>query len=180
MPRAAKETYFGGDLFSVDVLVVDDDPGIRSLVRLVMESEGLTVDEAADGRAALSYLRAATPRCVILDVMMPGVDGFGVLAEMSARRIPSETRFVMLTCKSQEKDFLRGWRSGAHEYVTKPFDPDELVGRVSGVLWADPGALADRREQEISRAMLLEQFDRAFAPDGSAHEVRRPGASPRP
>ncbi len=119
-----------------DVLLVDDDPDIRAMLAFTLEDYGHTVREAADGRAALEALEASAPEIMVLDLMMPNIDGFGVLDQMRARGLAPDTRVLILTCMTGETDLVRGYELGADEYVTKPFDPDglamilaELVGR---------------------------------------------------
>jgi DNA-binding response OmpR family regulator len=145
-----------------EVLVVDDDPDIRMLVAFALEDSGYTVRQASDGAEALVALEAKAPDAMVLDVMMPGLDGFGVLRGMRAKRLAPNTRTIVLTCKTEERDHLRGWELGADEYLTKPFDPEELVGRVKWLLSSSPEALADRREAELQKAELLDRLEAAF------------------
>ncbi|HVF32854.1 MAG TPA: response regulator transcription factor [Acidimicrobiales bacterium] len=145
-----------------EVLVVDDDPDIRMLVAFALEDSGYTVRQASDGEAALGALEAKAPDAMVLDVMMPGTDGFGVLRGMRAKRIAPETRVILLTCKTEERDHLRGWELGADEYLTKPFDPEELVARVRWLLQSSGDALAERRESELQKAELLDRLEAAF------------------
>ncbi len=145
-----------------EVLVVDDDPDIRMLVAFALEDSGYTVRQASDGEAALVALEAKPPDAMVLDVMMPGTDGFGVLRGMRAKRIAPGTRVIMLTCKTEERDHLRGWELGADEYLTKPFDPEELVNRVKWLLQSSTEALASRREAELQKAELLDRLEAAF------------------
>lgn len=145
-----------------EVLVVDDDPDIRMLVAFALEDSGYTVRQASDGEAALAALEAKAPDAMVLDVMMPGTDGFGVLRGMRAKRIAPDTRVIILTCKTEERDHLRGWELGADEYLTKPFDPEELVSRVRWLLQSSSEALASRREAELQKAELLDRLEAAF------------------
>jgi DNA-binding response OmpR family regulator len=108
-------------------LVVDDEAPIRGLLRTVLELDGWEVIEAEDGAQALALAKAERPHGVVLDVMMPVMDGFEVLAEL--RRTPHgrEMAVVMLTAKTRPSDILRGTRLGADLYLTKPFDPDHVA-----------------------------------------------------
>jgi len=144
------------------VLVVDDEPDIGSIVAHALEPEGFDVRRVGDGAEALAALAADPPDVVILDIMMPGVDGFEVLAQVRQRHLAPGTRFVVLTCRTSERDHLRGWELGADEYVTKPFEPEELVQRVHDVLRASPEALADRRAGELAKAVLLDRLEAAM------------------
>jgi DNA-binding response OmpR family regulator len=113
------------------VLVVDDEERIRSLVGTYLRAEGFEVDEAATGEDALVKLRRRLPDLVILDVRLPGRDGFEVLREL---RRDSEVYVIMLTARTEEADKLVGLTVGADDYITKPFSPRELVARVKAVL----------------------------------------------
>ncbi|MBW3650170.1 MAG: response regulator transcription factor [Actinobacteria bacterium] len=145
-----------------EVLVVDDDPDIRMLVAFALEDSGYTVRQASDGAKALEALETKAPDAMVLDVMMPGTDGFGVLRGMRADRLGTDTRVLILTCKTDERDHLRGWELGADEYLTKPFDPDELVSRVKWLLSCSSESLEARRQAELEKAELLDRLEAAF------------------
>lgn len=113
------------------VLVVDDEPRIRRFVRMNLDLEGYEVTEADDGLAALNKVRDALPDLVLLDVMMPDMDGFETLERI---REVSSVPVIMLTVKSDEDDRIRGLDLGADDYVTKPFSPRELSSRIRAVL----------------------------------------------
>ena len=146
-----------------EILVVDDDPDIRNMLVFALEDAGFKVTEASDGENALTALEDHAPDLVVLDLMMPNVDGFGVLRGRRQRGLAPSTRFLVLTAKTAERDFVRGWELGADEYLTKPFDPDELVGRVQELLRTPPAQLQERREQELQKAELLERLESAFS-----------------
>lgn len=112
-------------------LVVDDDEPIRHVLRVVLELEGWEVLEAADGDEALEKAAAQRPHGVVLDVMMPGKDGFDVLSELRQSEWGRQMAVVMLTAKTRPSDMLRGTRLGADLYLTKPFDPAEVVERLA-------------------------------------------------
>lgn len=114
------------------ILIVDDEPRIRELIREHLQHEGFTCEEATDGSAALAALSVGGIDLVILDVMMPFVDGMTCLKEMRSRKI--NTPVIMLTARGEEYDKLAGLESGADDYVVKPFSPRELVARVKAVL----------------------------------------------
>jgi len=113
------------------VLVVDDEVGIRELVGSYLRNEGFTVDEAADGEDALDSFRARQPDLVVLDLRLPGIDGYDVLREI---RRDSGVYVIVLSARSEETDKLIGLELGADDYMTKPFSPRELVARVRAVL----------------------------------------------
>ena len=114
------------------ILIVDDEARIRELIREHLQYAGFQCEEATDGSAALAQLGGGGIDLVILDVMMPFVDGMTCLREMRARQIM--TPVIMLTARSEEYDKLAGLEGGADDYVVKPFSPRELVARVKAVL----------------------------------------------
>ncbi|MHB9144258.1 MAG: response regulator [Symbiobacteriia bacterium] len=113
------------------VLVVDDEPHIRELVRLYLEKEGFAVIEAEDGGAALEAVAAQQPGLIVLDLMLPLRDGWEVCREV---RRSSSVPIIMLTAKDDPVDRILGLEMGADDYLTKPFHPRELVARVRAVL----------------------------------------------
>lgn len=116
----------------INVLIVDDEPLIRGLIREHLEHEGFACSEAGDGGTALSYLTINKVDMVILDIMMPFVDGMTCLREMRKRRI--DTPVIMLTARGEEYDRIAGLESGADDYIVKPFSPREVVARIKAVL----------------------------------------------
>ena len=114
-----------------DVLVVVHDEHIRRLVRLYLERHGYRVTEAADGDVALQLAKQTHPRLIVLDLMMPSVDGLEVCR---ALHVESMVPIIMLTARVEEVDRLEGLDAGADDYVTKPFSPAELAARVRAVL----------------------------------------------
>jgi DNA-binding response OmpR family regulator len=113
------------------VLVVDDEPPIRAVVRGFLEREGMTVAEAADGPTAVAQVRAFAPDVVVLDIMLPGFDGFEVLLRVRAFADPL---VIFLTARTEEVDRIVGLKVGGDDYLTKPFSPGELVARVQALL----------------------------------------------
>jgi DNA-binding response OmpR family regulator len=114
------------------ILVVDDDPTVADVVRRYLERAGMTVELAADGDTALAAYAARPPDLVVLDLMLPGVDGLEVCRRM--RQSSSDLPIIMLTAMGEEIDRIVGLQLGADDYVTKPFSPRELVLRVQSVL----------------------------------------------
>ena len=113
------------------ILVVDDESRMRRFIRMNMELEGYQIIEAENGLVALEQVRQHTPDLVIMDVMMPEIDGFEALKLL---REISTVPVILLTVKSDEDDKIRGLSLGADDYITKPFSPRELVTRVTAVL----------------------------------------------
>ena len=114
------------------ILIVDDEPRIRELIHEHLQYAGYICEEAGDGSAALAQLSGGGFDLVILDLMMPFMDGMTCLREMRTRHI--NTPVIILTARGEEYDKLAGLESGADDYVVKPFSPRELVARVRAVL----------------------------------------------
>jgi DNA-binding response OmpR family regulator len=118
------------------VLVVDDEPGIRRVLRGYLQTEGFDVVEASSGEAAVEAVRRRTPDLVLLDVMLPDIDGIEVLRQV---RTFSDVYVVLVTARAEETDKIVGLGVGADDYVTKPFSPREVVARVKAVLRRERG-----------------------------------------
>ena len=148
------------------VLVVDDEPPIRAVVRGFLERDGLEVSEAGDGPAAVEAARSVGPDVIVLDVMMPGFDGLEVLRQVRAF---SDPMVVLLTARTEELDRIVGRRIGADDYVTKPFSAAELAARV--------GALLRRRRPATDPAvgvpdgLLVDAARHLVAVDGARVEL---------
>ena len=119
------------------VFVVDDEPAIVRLVRTELQSEGYAVITAASGEDALARLDDERPDLVVLDLMLPGIDGFETLRRI---RSDSQVPVIMLTARAGDSDKLRGLQGGADDYLTKPFNPEELSARIAAVLRRASGA----------------------------------------
>lgn len=113
------------------ILVVDDNPDNVEILRAFLESRGYTVADANDGQAALAKLDQVRPALVLLDVMMPGMDGWQVCRTIKNHPQLGDTRVVMVTAKSGFEDKYEGLRSGADDYLTKPVDLKELADKVA-------------------------------------------------
>ena len=113
------------------VLVVDDEPTVREVVAEYLRRDGFEVVEASDGTAAAAWLADNRPALVVLDVMLPGLDGLSVLRDLRAR---GDVPVILLTARAEEVDRIVGLELGADDYVVKPFSPRELVARVRTVL----------------------------------------------
>src|SRR4051812_38798031 len=135
------------------VLIVDDEPDILLLLRIDLEAEGYETLLAADGETAIRRITEERPDVVLLDVMMPVVDGWGVLKRLAAQG--STTKVIVLSAKASDGDVAHALELGAHEYVTKPFDPAALLVTVPHVLQSSPADL------EAGRLRRLERLSRA-------------------
>ncbi|MEO6712193.1 MAG: response regulator [Mycobacteriales bacterium] len=113
------------------ILVVDDDPSVRMLVRDVLETEGYEVRSAMDGFSALASVDCNMPDCVVLDVMMPGMDGHAVLDQLRARSNDPHIPVVMLTANGGDDQAWQAWTEGVDYFLTKPFEPEELLRYLS-------------------------------------------------
>ncbi len=113
------------------ILVIDDEPNILNLVTAYLEAEGYTVHTATDGVAGLKAAQTLQPNLIVLDIMLPGLDGLELLREL---RRDSDVYVIMLTAKSEETDKVIGLSLGADDYLTKPFSPRELVARIKAAL----------------------------------------------
>jgi DNA-binding response OmpR family regulator len=116
------------------VLVIDDEAPIRLLCRVNLEAEDMGVLEAADGPSGLALARAELPDIVLLDVMMPGLDGWGVAEQLLADEETSGIPIIFLTARAEFRDRARGLDIGGVDYITKPFNPVELAPLVRGLL----------------------------------------------
>jgi len=113
------------------ILIVEDEDTIREVVRRYLEREGFRVDEAADGYAALDRIAEAEPDLIVMDLMLPGIDGLTLTRQLRQRsRVP----VIMLTARGDTSDRIRGLDLGADDYLPKPFSPRELVSRIQAVL----------------------------------------------
>jgi len=137
------------------ILVVEDEQPIRKLIDLNLRLENHEVITAADGYEALEQTTAGQPDLIILDIMLPGLDGWEVLKQLRQDANFQDTPVVVLTALVQDADIIRGWQLGADEYITKPFSPVALVKTVQMVLNRTPEERKARREREVVRAQLL-------------------------
>jgi DNA-binding response OmpR family regulator len=148
------------------ILVVDDEETIREVVRRYLEREGFLVQEAADGYETLALIKKYPPDLIVLDLMLPGIDGLSLTQHIRHdRQIP----IIMLTAKSEPTDRIRGLDLGADDYVTKPFSPQEIVSRVRAVLRRvdlDQGSDSDAR-LEFER-VTIEPSSRSVVIEGQA------------
>lgn len=125
------------------ILIVEDEDSIRELIRFHLQKEGYSVMEASDGKEAIKILTETPVQLVILDWMLPELDGLGVCREMAKHPKWEDIPVIMLTAKSEEMDKILGLEMGADDYVTKPFSPRELMSRIKAVL-----RRSHRREKE--------------------------------
>jgi DNA-binding response OmpR family regulator len=132
------------------ILVVDDQPAVRRLLRALLEMAGFEVSEAEDGAWAMEAIRTRAPDLVVLDIMMPRVDGWQVLTEVRDDPEVGELPVIVLTAKGQPADRLRGWELGCDAYIPKPFDPPECLNEVLAVLNRTPAERRSLRERQLT------------------------------
>lgn len=148
---------WGGKIMKSKILIVDDEEHIRELIRFYLDKEGFSVVQAASGEEALHLLENEYIDLAIVDIMMPVMDGFQLVEEMKEMK---DIPVIMLTAKSQSADKLRGFSLGIDDYVTKPFDPDELLARVKTIL----------KRYSINSQNIVTLHDVVF--DGDKYEIR--------
>jgi DNA-binding response OmpR family regulator len=144
------------------VLVVDDDASVRAMLGYILHDEGYLVREAEDGADALEELLVDPPDCMVLDLMMPNVDGVEVLRRRKDRSLATRTRVLVLTAKTETRDAVWCWELGADEYLTKPVDPEQLAREVRLLLARTPSELRHRREVGLADARERDRIERAF------------------
>lgn len=123
------------------ILIVDDEPPMRRLLQQSLEDledEGIEILLAEDGQKALEIIKREKPELILLDVMMPNMNGFDVCRTVKQDLKMQDVTIILLTAKGQEADRHRGEEVGADRYITKPFDPDELLDTASQILGIDP------------------------------------------
>jgi DNA-binding response OmpR family regulator len=118
-------------IVSTRILAVEDDERIRSAVKLALEDEGWTVDEAESGEEAIEIFQRSNPNVVLIDIMLPGIDGFELCRSL---RRTSDVPIVMVTARNDTHDVVAGLEAGAGDYLTKPFAPKELSARIRALL----------------------------------------------
>ena len=141
---------------AVSVLVAEDDRNIAELLQMYLEKEGYAVTVAPDGGQALSKYRAFIPDLVLLDVMMPVMDGWSVCRTI---RGESQTPIIMLTAKGETDDKVSGLKAGADDYITKPFEMKEVLARIEAVLRRTGSAAAEKKARRLAFDKLIIDMD---------------------
>jgi two-component system response regulator CpxR len=144
------------------ILIAEDNAEIRTLVSGILVEEGHKVGVANNGQQALEMITADAPDVLVLDIMMPQMDGYGVLKEIKSAGTAEGMKILVLTAKTSETDWVRGYKLGADAYLTKPFDTDELVNGIEDLLGMTKEQLRVRREQELDKAQLLSRLESMF------------------
>ncbi|MEJ2482055.1 MAG: response regulator [Gemmatimonadota bacterium] len=146
------------------LLVVDDEPDILSILVYQLSKEGFRVSTAVNGQSAIATAAEERPALVILDLMLPGIDGYEVLKRLRQNEATASIPVILLTARREEEERLRGFEFGADDYVTKPFSPQELVFRVRALLrrtYAEP--VTPSRRLKVGSVELERDAHRAFS-----------------
>lgn len=146
------------------ILVVEDQSDIQILVRRILEGDGHEVTGISDGERAVRMIETQEFDLVILDVMMPKLDGYEVLRQMGAMGIMGTTAILMLTALGSDRDWIKALRLGAHDYLPKPFDGDDLLSLTNKLLLMTREERSLNREACLDRSRLLVQLEIAFGP----------------
>lgn len=156
------------------ILVVEDETTLLQTLRSYLEREGYEVRAVQDGQAALQEARAFTPDLIVLDIMLPGLDGLEVLRRLRQGQVAPALRdvyVIMLTARADEMDRVVGLELGADDYVTKPFSPRELVARIKASLRRAGALEEERRPQFVFRDLRLDSEARLVWKDGTELEL---------
>ena len=141
---------------AISVLIVEDDHNIAELLQMYLEKEGYAVTVAGDGGQGLAKFRAIEPDLVLLDVMMPVMDGWAVC---KAIRAESQKPIIMLTAKGETADKVSGLKSGADDYITKPFEMKEVLASIEAVLRRSSGVTAEKKARRLTFDNLVIDMD---------------------
>jgi two-component system response regulator MprA len=155
------------------VLVIDDEESIIEFVKLGLRYEGFQVESAPDGEQGVTAAQRSNPDVIILDVMMPGIDGLEVCRRLRANPTTSDIPILMLTAKDEVGDRILGLQTGADDYLTKPFDFYELLERIRAILRRQKRARASQSIEGVNNGQILEFGDLRM--NTSTREVTRSG-----
>ena len=133
------------------ILVIDDEPDVLLLCRVNLQHAGHNVLEASDGERGLALAMAEAPDAIVLDLMLPLMDGYGVLSHLLADERTRDIPVLVLTAKAQREDRVRCWEQGASEYMTKPFSPAALSTALTQLIEMTPGQRATHREDVLRK-----------------------------
>ena len=155
---------------AISVLIVEDDHNIAELLQMYLEKEGYAVKVAGDGGQGLAEFRASQPDLVLLDVMMPVMDGWAVC---KAIRAEAQTPVIMLTAKGETDDKVSGLKCGADDYVTKPFEMKEVLARIEAVLRRSSGITTEKKARKLTFDKMTIDMD-AFELNVNGKKVDTP------
>jgi CheY-like chemotaxis protein len=141
------------------ILVVDDEPSIRMLIKTILQAEGHQIDTASNGREALEMVIGSVPDLIVLDLMMPEMDGWHFLEELHMRGLRRHTRVVIVSGHYDPQGISDERRAHAHHVLPKPFDPTSLLELVNDALSSDPYELFEGRDRTVHLAKLIDRID---------------------
>jgi DNA-binding response OmpR family regulator len=156
------------------ILIIEDDSDISELVQYNLMKEGYEVEVASDGELGLAQAVERKPQLIILDLMLPGLDGLSICRKLKAHQATMDTPIVMLTAKGEESDIVVGLEMGADDYISKPFSPKELVARVRAVLRRPKGEVSPKNAATLGQKLVT---NGPIAIDHERHEVWLKGES---
>ncbi|WP_448527206.1 response regulator transcription factor [Parathermosynechococcus lividus] len=148
------------------LLLVDDEPGLREAVTAYLEDSGFEVTAVASGQAALDYLQHHVPDLIITDVMMPQMDGYAFLEQVRQQLHLNHIPIVFLTARGMKRDRIQGYDAGCDAYLSKPFDPDELVAIINNLLRRQAAARDDAEPNLASLAQQIAELRAMLVQDG--------------
>jgi DNA-binding response OmpR family regulator len=144
------------------ILVADDSADMRHLLSALLIDQGHSVQVAPDGSVALGMILKQAPDLLILDVIMPTLDGYSLLRELRERNLREEIKILVLSAKTSEGDIVKGYKLGADRYLTKPFAADEMLRMVQHMLDTPKADLKGKTEEELDKAQLLSRLESMF------------------
>lgn len=157
----------------IKVLVVDDDHSIVELLSLVLQDDGYEVVTAFNGREAIITALRENPNLIILDIMMPELDGWAVCEHLLSHEKTASTPIIFLTARVRSEDQLRGWYSGCFDYITKPFEVDQLLKQARSATESRPEEVARIREDLRRQKIAILQGDDEYVDEpGRLSEIR--------
>ena len=159
------------------ILVVDDEQSILELLVMVLQDAGYAVSAASDGREAIVRALQERPDVIILDILMPGLDGWQTCEHLLSHDQTASIPIIFLTARARSEDQLRGWHAGCFDYITKPFEVDELLRRVAAATASAAETELARAELRQERIVALEADVADQQPDGPA-DRQKLGLSP--
>ena len=159
MPRLKHGLEAGEVTFMARILVVDDEPSIRMLIRTILQAEGHTITTASNGREALEMVIENVPDLIVLDLMMPEMDGWHLLEELHMRGLRRHTRVVIVSGHYDPEGASEDRRAHAHHFLPKPFDPTSLIELVNDALDREPSELYKGKDRTVNLQRLIERID---------------------
>jgi DNA-binding response OmpR family regulator len=145
------------------ILAVDDDPLVTKLVKINLELNDYIVDEVWDGDSAVKILEKNTHVLLVLDLMMPRMDGWDILKMVRENEKLKDLPIILLTAKAHDEDLIRGWKMGADDYITKPFNPIRLSDHVKAILASTPEERNAKRRRELVKLTGVSRADASEA-----------------